>query len=60
MDRVTRCEFVGSPILLIILFLTGIGIPIALLYLMNKTVAVAQEIADANAFLAAFSAGKVG
>lgn len=50
MDRIKKREFVGSQILLVLLCLTGIGIPVAVVYLINSTIETEFEVEDANAF----------
>ena len=59
MSRIIRCEFVGNWLLFWLLCITGIGIPIALLYLVNGTVCVAQELDEPERFLADFRSGKL-
>ncbi|HUL51801.1 MAG TPA: hypothetical protein VLT83_00195 [Opitutaceae bacterium] len=51
MDKIVRREFTGSWLLFWALCLTGIGLPIAVLYLLNRTVEIHTEIADAEAAL---------
>lgn len=60
MAQIVRHEFVGNKFLLVLLWITGIGIPLAVLYLIESTVTVEDEIEDATEFLEAFRAGKVG
>ena len=60
MDRITRYEFLGSPVLFAILTLTGVGIPFALLYLLNKTIAIEHQVEDAEAFVKQFRSGRIG
>jgi len=51
MDRITRYEFKGYRLWFIILCLTGIGIPVAILHLIDNTIEVEYEVDDAEAFL---------
>ena len=50
MDRIRKREFVGSQIWLTVLALTGIGIPIAIVYLINSTIETEFEVEDADKF----------
>jgi hypothetical protein len=58
--KITRHEFMGSKVLLFFLFLFGITIPFALVYLIGATISIEEEIGDANEFLEAFRTGKIG
>lgn len=49
MDKIVRREFTGSWLLFWVLCLTGIGLPLALLYLLNRTVEVHTEFKEAEA-----------
>ena len=51
MEKVTRREFMGNRALFIILCLTGFGIPVAVLYLIESTVDIEIEVEDAEEFL---------
>jgi len=51
MGKVIRREFVGNRWLLVALSLTGVGLPLAVLYLIEGTVTVSEELEDPNAFL---------
>lgn len=51
MGKIIRHEFMGSKALVVILCLTGIGIPIAVIYLIECLVTIEEEIADPTAFL---------
>ncbi len=52
MAKIIRHEFLGSWLLFLILCLTGIGIPVAILYLINKTVSIEEEVSDPVAYIA--------
>lgn len=56
MAQIVRHEFVGNKILLIILCLIGITIPLAVIYFVESTVTVKEEIDDATTFLESFRA----
>jgi hypothetical protein len=58
MSRIVRNEFMGSWLLFWLLCITGIGIPIAGLYLLNGTLRIEDEMADPEQFVSAFRAGK--
>ena len=51
MDKIVRREFVGNWILFWLLCVTVIGIPIAILYYVNGTVIIEQQIANAEQFM---------
>lgn len=46
MDKIIRREFTGNWLLFGALALTGIGLPFAVLYLINSTVEIHTEIKD--------------
>ena len=46
MDRLRRREFHGSWVWFAVLCLTGIGIPFAVLYLIDNTVEIETELKD--------------
>jgi hypothetical protein len=54
MDKIVRREFVGSWILFWVLCVTIIGIPVAVLYLINGTVVIEQQIENAEQFMQEF------
>lgn len=54
MSKVITRKFIGSPTLFILLFLTGFGIPLAILYLLRSTVDIEEDVSDVNLFLAKF------
>ncbi len=60
MAQIVRHEFVGNKLLFTILCLTGVGIPLAVIYFVESTVTVKEEIDDATAFLESFRAEKAG
>jgi hypothetical protein len=51
MDKIVRREFTGSWLLFWVLCLTGIGLPIALLYLLDRTVEIHSNLPDAESAL---------
>ena len=46
MHKVTKLEFRGSGFLVLILIMTGIGIPWAIIHLINNTVAIEFQVDD--------------
>jgi hypothetical protein len=59
MSKVIRHEFMGSWLLFWLLCITGIGIPFAVLYLLNGTICIETEMNDPEQFVADFRAGKI-
>jgi len=51
MDRIKRRQFVGNYLIFLILCLTGVLIPIAILYLINCTIEIEYEVSDAEEFM---------
>lgn len=60
MAKIVRREFVGSRLLLFFLFIIPLCFPFAIIYLIESTVTVEEEMENPTAFLEAFRAGKVG
>jgi len=58
MSKIIRYEFMGNWLLFWVLCITGIGIPFAILYLLNGTLRIEDEMADPEQFVSAFRAGK--
>lgn len=46
MDKVTRYEWQGNGILLVVLCLLGVTIPIAVVYYMENLLRIKTEVAD--------------
>jgi hypothetical protein len=59
MSKIIRNEFMGNWYVFWLLCLTGIGLPLALLYLLDGTIRIEDEMEDPEQFVAAFRAGKV-
>ncbi len=59
MSKIVRYEYMGSWFYFWLCCITVIGIPLAILTLINGTVRVEDEMEDPEAFLAAFRAGKI-
>jgi hypothetical protein len=57
MDKITRREFVGSWVIFWLLCVTIIGIPVAILYFINGTVTIEQQIDNAERFMEEFRGG---
>ena len=58
MSKIVRYEFLGSWFLFWLVFTTGVGIPIAILYLMSRTVRVDTEMENPEEFVIAWRSGK--
>jgi hypothetical protein len=58
MSKIVRYEFMGSWPLFWLFCITGIGIPFAVLYLLNGTLRIEDEMADPEQFVSAFRARK--
>jgi hypothetical protein len=58
MSKIVRYEFMGSWALFWLLCITGIGMPFAVLYLLNGTLRIENEMADPEQFVSNFRAGK--
>lgn len=56
MDKIVRREFTGSWLLLTILALTGIGLPFAVIYLINGTIEIHTEVKNGEVAFAAIKA----
>jgi hypothetical protein len=59
MAKIVRYEFLGNWGLFTLLFISGIGIPVAILILINGTVRIEEEMDSAEEFVAAYRAGKL-
>ena len=59
MATIVRHEFMGTSIIFYLLCLSGIGIPVAILYLLAATVTVEEDIEDPTEFLTQYKAGKI-
>lgn len=54
MGKIIRWEFMGSWILFWALCVSVIGIPLALLYLVNGTLRIEEEVPDPERFVSEF------
>jgi hypothetical protein len=52
MDKIKRRHFTGSWLLFFLLCITGVGVPLAILYLIEGTLEIETDIPDAEAFMA--------
>ena len=57
MSKIVRYEFLGSWVIFSLLFLSGVGLPAAILYLMNGLVSIETHMEDPEKFIAEFRAG---
>jgi hypothetical protein len=60
MGTIVRHEFLGNRLWFWLLCVSGIGLPLAVLYLLDTVVKVKEEVPDAAAFLEAFRARRTG
>ena len=51
MDKIVRRQFLGNWIVFWLLSITILGIPIAVLYLIDGTVTIEQKVEDATAVM---------
>ncbi len=54
MSKIVRHVFVGNAFLFWLLFISGIGMPFAILYLMQRTVRIEEDIQDPQRFVQQF------
>ena len=59
MPKVVRYEFMGSWMLFWLLGVSVVGIPLAILYLLNGTVRIEEEVDHPEQFIADFRSGKL-
>ncbi|MBV9081340.1 MAG: hypothetical protein JOZ62_01590 [Acidobacteriaceae bacterium] len=57
MSKIVRYEFMGSWVIFSLLFLSGIGLPGAILYLLNGLVMVETAMDDPEKFIDEYRAG---
>jgi hypothetical protein len=58
MSKIIRYEFMGSWLRFWLLCITLVGIPFAVLYLLNGTLRIEDEMAEPEQFVSAYRAGK--
>lgn len=58
MGKIIRTEFIGNPVLFVLLYLSIVGIPAAILYLRSATVIVEEEVDDPTSFLQQYREGR--
>ena len=59
MSKIVRYEFMGSWLLFLVLCISVIGLPLALLYLLNSTIRIEEQIENPERFVEEFRAGKL-
>ncbi len=59
MPKIIRYEFMGSWFRFWVLCLTVVGIPFAILYLINGTLRIEHELEDPECFVEQFRSGKL-
>jgi len=57
MGKIIRHEFLGSRFVLTLLCLTGIGIPVAIIYLIEATVTIEEDVDNPLSYI---RTGKLG
>jgi hypothetical protein len=57
MSKIVRYEFMGSWFYFWLLCISGIGIPVATLYLLNGPLRIEDEMTDPEQFVSEFRAG---
>jgi hypothetical protein len=57
MGQIVRYEFLGSFPLFFVLCITGIGVPLAVVYLLQNTVGVVETLDDPARFVREYRAG---
>ena len=58
MSNIVRYEFMGSWLWFWLLCISGIGIPVAFLYVLTGTFRIQTEMADPEEFVSTFRTGK--
>ncbi len=56
MAKVVRYELMGSWLIFWVLFISGLGLPFAILYLLDGTLRLETEVDDAEKFVEAYRA----
>ncbi len=59
MSNIVRYEFMGSTLVFWLLFVTGVLIPVAIVYLVNGTIRIENEIDEPEEFVEQYRAGKL-
>ncbi|NIA13337.1 MAG: hypothetical protein GWP08_04595 [Nitrospiraceae bacterium] len=54
MGRIVRYEFLGSQMLFFVLCLTGVGLPIAVLYLLRNLVLIEEKLENPSELMEQF------
>ena len=60
MNKIVRRQFLGSWVLFLVLCISILGIPVAILYYKEWMVTVDEGLENPAAFLEAYRAGKLG
>ena len=58
MSKIVHYEFMGSWLLFWLLFISGIGLPFAILYLLEGIIRTDTDVDDPQAFIDAYRTGK--
>ena len=60
MSKIVRYEFVGSWMLFWLFCISGIALPLAVLYLINGTIRIEEEMENPNQFVADLRSARQG
>lgn len=58
MGKIVRYEFIGSPMLFWLMCISLVGIPRAILYLIEATVGIEESLDDPTEFLEKYRSGE--
>lgn len=59
MSKIVRYQFMGNWLLFWFLWITVVGAPFAILYLLNSTIRMDSEVDDPEEFVQEYRAGKL-
>lgn len=59
MSKIVRYQFMGSWLYFWVLCIIGIGIPFAILYLVNGTIRLESEVENPEDFIVQYRAGRL-
>ncbi len=59
MSKIVRCQFMGSWLWFWLICIAIIGLPFAVLYLLNGTIRMDSKVEDPEAFAAEYRSGKL-
>ena len=59
MSKIVRYEFMGNWLLFWLLCISGLGIPMAVLYLLNSPIRIEEDMQDPERLVEEFRSGKL-